>query len=209
MLSCVLGEACKFHRAVIHGAEAQTPYVAQIVLVHLPGVVGTLTRQHIVCASYVARGEFRQYWFFDNGLIQESGDTLGVRVPIHVVQDPAQALRDEFALQRPGGVDVAEDEGQVGDILVHHPSIDERPGQIYRNIIDEELYPTHELHSQTCGGYNNICHQFIARTELDAFLGEGLNMIRGDRDVACPDRCEEIPIRCQTQSLIPGIVRRS
>src|SRR5690348_16786966 len=54
ILSCVIGAMRKFYRSVIHSAQAQTPHVTQVVLVHLPGVAGTLTRHCITRALYVA-----------------------------------------------------------------------------------------------------------------------------------------------------------
>src|SRR5437660_5283868 len=53
VLSYRIGATRKLHRAVIHGAEAQTPHVTQVVLVHPPGVAWPLTRHHIACALYI------------------------------------------------------------------------------------------------------------------------------------------------------------
>src|SRR5581483_3049886 len=164
MLLGVIATARKLHRAVVDAAEAQTPHVTQVILVHPPGVARTLARHYVEGALCIAGGEPYQHWLFCDPLLPEARGTLGVAVLIHVVQDPAHTLRDELALQRPGGVDVAKDKGKIRNITVHHASIDEHLREIHGTIIDDELHAAHELHGQTGGCHDDVRGQFITRT---------------------------------------------
>ena len=69
------------------------------------------------------------------------GHALPISVLVHVIEQPADVLAGEVALERPRGVGVAERHRHVGHAAEHHALVAHRLGQLDLAAVDRELCP--------------------------------------------------------------------
>ena len=106
--------------------------------------------------------------------------------PAHVVEQPADVLAGQVALQRPRGVGVAERRGQVRHAVVHHALVGQRLAEVDRRAVDGELRSRPAPRScRPGGGDDDVGVQLLAGLQPDAGLGERLDRVGDDRG-ACP-----------------------
>src|SRR5581483_2617065 len=74
--------------------------------------------------------------------------------------------------------------------------------------VDLELRAAQDLEVEPGGAHHEIGTKLPAGAQLDAGLGECLDLVRHDRGPALADRMEEITVRSEAEALVPGIVAR-
>ena len=112
-----------------------------------------------------------------------------------MIEQPAHVLRGQIRLERPWGVDVAEHVTEVRYILEQHALVGHATAGLLRLAIDAQLHAAEHLQLQTGGGDDDVGLQLAAGLQLDARLGEVIDMIGDDGGIAFADRREQIAIR--------------
>ena len=97
---------------------------------------------------------------------------LAVAVLVHVVEQPADVLAGQVALERPRGVRVAEREGQVRHAAEHHALVGHRLGELDVAAVDGELHAAERQQVEAGGGDDQVGLELGAGRELEARLGE-------------------------------------
>ena len=129
-------------------------------------------------------------------------------MPIHVAQKPADIFAGKIGFQRPGCIRVAEGGGEIRHAAEHHPLVAHCRGQIYARTVDADLETAEQLHLQARRGDDDVGLEFLTRLQPYSILREALDMIGDDRHAPGVDLAEEIAVRHEAETLIPGIVAR-
>ncbi len=110
--------------------------------------------------------------------------------------------------QCPGRVGVAEDEGEVGNVLQHCAFPDEFVGDRDGRVVDAQFGVAAKLDFQAGGGDDDVGVQVSAVAEFDACFCDGVDLT-GDH-VAFPrsQGFEEVSARRDAHSLLPGKIGR-
>src|SRR5690349_11023590 len=119
-------------RAVADGAE-----VDEVVLLEAPRVLLTLLRQEVRGAVDVARLE--QHQRHRSHALLLAGHDAAVAVLVEVAEQPDDEVGDQVGLERPGGVGVADREGEVGHAREHQRAVGEARGRVDLLAVDGEL----------------------------------------------------------------------
>ena len=97
----------KHHRTVLQGTESQREDVERVVLIEPPRRLRPLLGEPVDGALDVARGEIDER-LFSNARVAVFRRALPVTARVHVVEQAADVLAGEIALERPRRVRVAE-----------------------------------------------------------------------------------------------------
>lgn len=151
----------EFQRSVVQATEAQAQDITEIVLMRFPGGVPPLARNSVEGALDIA-GSQRHCRLYGQEPVWSPRGALNVAMFVHVVQQAADILRDQFALQGPRCIGVAECQRQVGHIAEHSAAIGQRFSEIDRNAINDDLCAAHRFQHKTGGCDNDVCIEFGA-----------------------------------------------
>ena len=187
-------------------AEPEQLAVTVIVHRHQPGSRGSLSRQVSQGTLNVSGAEVEQRPGRHGGINDGAG--AGVAVVVQVAQESAEVLAQEPDLEGPGRVGVPDGHGEVGNAAEHHAPIDDGLGRDDGSSLDAEPDAPDELQVEPGGGDDHVGVKLAAALEHDPRLGERRDAIGDHRGLSAADRLEQVPIRNDAQSLVPGLVRR-
>ena len=124
----------------------------------------------------------------------------------HAVEHLADVLGGQVGAQGPGGVDIAEDAGEIGHAGVHHALVVQGVREVDRLTIDLELDAAEHLKGQAGGGDQDVGVDVPARFELHA-VGRDAGDAIGDHLGPAPvDGLEQVGVGDQAQALVPRVV---
>ena len=154
------------HRAVVDRAELQREDVERVVLVEPPRGLRALLGELVDRAQHVAGGEVDERLLGDRRVVVV-GRALAVAVLVHVVEQAADVVAGEVALQRPRGVGVAERDRQVGHAAEHHALVAHRLGDLDLAAVDGDLHAAERQQVQAGGGDDQVGLELGAGLELE------------------------------------------
>ena len=125
-----------------------------------------------------------------------------------MLDEAADVACGDVGLQRPRGVGVADDPGQVRNVLQQRALVGHELAEAARLAVDTHLDAAEDLELQAGGGDDDIGLQLLAGFEPDATLGESVDLVGDDRGLAGADGLEQVAVRHRAEALVPGFVAR-
>jgi hypothetical protein len=156
-------------------------------------------------ALHVAGGEPEQRLLGEVGVVVDGG-ALAQAGGAQVVEQPTDVVAGELGLERPGGVGVADGQGQVGDALEHHALVGDLLGDVDGLAVHRELDAAEEEQVEAGGGHDDVRRELLAGAEPKPGLGEGVDVVGDHRRGAGADGGEEVAVGHHAEALVPRAV---
>ena len=99
-------------------------HILQVVLADLPGPMGSLPRQLVVCPADITGIQAAHYGVFGAAVSCVPGHADLLPLPVHMVEQTAQVFSRDIGFESPGDVGVAKNHAGVGHALHHHVLVD-------------------------------------------------------------------------------------
>src|SRR6185503_7156772 len=173
----------ELHRAVVHAPVPHHRKIFHVVLVQTPRCLRSLTWKRVQRAQDITRIEVDDRLIADVRIVH-TRRAHRITVTVHVVQEPANILRSEIALQRPRRVCVANREREVRYVAEHHSLVDQCLRQVDSCVVDYELHSADDLEYEARGRHDDVWVELPAGFEQETVFGERLNGVGHDRRAA-------------------------
>ena len=185
------------------GSSSEHLGVLLVVHQHLPRELGPLARHRVLGALDVTGLQLVEHADVHRAVLDVVRRGDGVAVVVHVLEQTAQVGGGDVGLQRPWRVGVAENPGQIGDVLHQQTLVGHLVVQLARLTVHGQFHSTEHLDVQTGCGDDDVGLQFPPGLQQDARLGEGVDLIGDDRRLAGCQHLEQITVRARRTAARP------
>ena len=107
-------------------------------------------------------------------------------------EEAAQVARGDVGLERPGRVGVAEDPGEIGNVLEQDSLVEHALAESLCLAIDDELHPSEDLQIQPGRGDDDVGFKVLARFQQDAGLAKGFDRVGFERGLTRAQCLEQV-----------------
>lgn len=125
-----------------------------------------------------------------------------------MLDNSSKEARCGVAAKRPRSVPVPDNLPKIGNIGQHA----EAPEVLGRDIdflaVDAQIDAAKETQVEACGGDDDVCVEFLAAVKLDAVRDDGFDGVGDDLGAPGGEALEEVAVRTQAETLLPGVVGR-
>ncbi len=163
-----------------------------------------LFRQRVQSPQNVARVEVDRRFLAQAGVPHRHAP-VGPGL-VHMLDQPADEARGEFAFQGPGGIGVAAGGGEIGYAVEHHAFVEQGLRRLDWRAIDDKVDAAEQLYPQPGRGNDDVGLDLCAGGQFDAMLRKRLDPVGDDRSAPGTHRLEQIAVGHQAKPLIPRIV---